>query len=147
MNISQLAHAAGVTVDALRYYEKQGLLAQPTRQANGYRQYDEAALKLVKFIRGAQSLGFSLAEIGAILPQLAQGQFGRSEIEQQLQAKMAQIDAHMRQLRTLKKELSATMAQLRCQRDQALATSETTASDSGSGAGAALVKSTFVRVR
>ncbi len=143
MNISQLARAAEVTPDTLRYYEKQGLLAAPTRQNNGYRRYAEEDLKLVKFIRGAQSLGFSLAEIRTILPQLAQGQFGRTEIEQQLQAKMAQIDEHMRHLRTLKKELSATMASLRCQRDQALATAHSTASDSGSGAGVAVLKQTF----
>ena len=147
MNISQLARAAEVTPDTLRYYEKQGLLAAPIRQSNGYRCYTDEDLKLVKFIRGAQSLGFSLAEIRMILPKLAQGQFGRTEIEQQLQAKMAQIDEHMRHLRTLKKELSATMASLRCQLNQPLATAHSTASDTGSGAGVAVLKQTFMRGR
>jgi DNA-binding transcriptional MerR regulator len=145
MNISQLARAADVTPDTLRYYEKQGLLATAARQSNGYRHYSESDLKLVRFIRGAQSLGFSLAEIRAILPQLAEGQFGRAEIEQQLHSKMAQIDAHISHLHTLKQELQATMASLRCQMDQPLAVNQSTATDSGSGAGVAVLKTTFVR--
>ena len=114
MNISQLAKAVGVSTDTVRYYEKQGLISAPQRQANGYRRYTDTHVDLVRFVRGAQALGFSLAEIRAILPQVVQGTLGRSEIEQQLKAKMAQIDAHMAQLKTLKKELAATFSALRC---------------------------------
>ena len=106
MNISQLAKAVGVSTDTVRYYEKQGIISAPERQANGYRSYSAAHVALVRFVRGAQALGFSLAEIQTILPQVAQGTFGRTEIEQQLKAKMSQIDAHMAQLKTLKKELT-----------------------------------------
>lgn len=109
MNISQLAKAVGVSTDTVRYYEKQGLISAPQRQANGYRRYTDTHVDLVRFVRGAQALGFSLAEIRAILPQVVQGTLGRSEIEQQLKAKMAQIDAHMAQLKTLKKELAASL--------------------------------------
>ncbi len=63
MNISALAKATGVTVDTLRYYEKQMLLDAPAREENGYRVYTEAHLERVRFVRGAQALGFSLAEI------------------------------------------------------------------------------------
>ncbi len=144
MNIGQLAKACHVTTDTLRHYEKQGLLSSPARQQNGYRSYTLEHVAQVRFIRGAQSLGFSLTEIRAILPQMAAGSFGRAEIEQQLRTKMTQIDAHIQQLTTLKAELAAAFASLTCTPDRAISTSEGTAPDAGSGAGAAVVKKTFV---
>lgn len=143
MNISQFAHAVGVSTDTVRYYEKQGLISAPQRQANRYRSYTGAHVAAVRFVRGAQALGFSLAEIQAILPQMAKGSFGRAEIEQQLRTKMAEIDAHMVQLRTLKKELKATFDALQCAPAQPVSTAQATAPDSGSGAGAAVVRRTF----
>ena len=65
--IGQLAKEAGVKSDTIRFYEKQNLLPKPTRTAAGYRVYDEAALKQLRFIKQAQSLGFSLQEIQRIL--------------------------------------------------------------------------------
>ncbi|MDO8699728.1 MAG: MerR family transcriptional regulator [Rhodoferax sp.] len=147
MNISQLAQAAKVTTDTVRYYEKQGLLSVPQRQDNGYRLYTEAHAEALRFVRGAQALGFSLTEIRAIQPQLAQGKLGRADIEQQLQTKMAQIDAHIHQLQTLKKELSSTFALLRCTPTQTIVAASATASDSGSGAGAAVVRKAFAKPR
>lgn len=145
MNISQLAKAVGVSTDTVRYYEKQGLISAPQRQANGYRRYTDTHVDLVRFVRGAQALGFSLAEIRAILPQVVQGTLGRNEIEQQLKAKMAQIDAHMAQLKTLKKELAATFSTLRCAPHQPVAAVQATAPDSGSGAGVAVARRAFAR--
>lgn len=147
MNISQLAKTVGVSTDTVRHYEKQGLITAPQRQSNGYRSYSEADVALVRFVRGAQALGFSLAEIQTILPQVAEGTFGRAEIEQQLQAKMAQIDAHMAHLKTLKKELTATFNALRCAPMQPVSTANATAPDSGSGAGVAVVRRTFSKRR
>lgn len=145
MNISQLAKASQISTDTLRYYEKQGLLKAAGRQANGYRRYGPEQLETLRFIRGAQALGFSLKEIAAILPQLAQGQFGRPEIEARLQAKMAEIDAQMSQLQQLKAELAATFASLRCPPASTLDTRDSTAPDSGSGAGVAVLKRSFSR--
>lgn len=65
--IGQLARDAGVKSDTVRFYEKQGLLNKPTRTPAGYRVYDEAAVKQLRFIKQAQSLGFSLQEIQRIL--------------------------------------------------------------------------------
>ena len=145
MNISQLAKAVEVSTDTVRYYEKQGLISAPERQSNGYRSYTEGHVALVRFVRGAQALGFSLAEIRTILPQVAQGTFGRAEIELQLKAKIAQIDTHMAQLKTLKKELTATFDALRCAPTQPVSTAHATAPDSGSGAGAAVARRAFAR--
>lgn len=147
MNISQLAKTANVSADTVRYYEKQGLMSPPERQDNGYRRYTEAHVGTLRFVRGAQALGFSLTEIRAILPQLVMGKLGRADIEQQLQAKMAQIDAHIQQLQTLKHELASTFAALTCSPTQTIVTASATATDSGSGAGAAVVRKTFSKPR
>ncbi len=145
MNISQLAKTINVSTDTVRYYEKQGLLEAPGRQENGYRSYSTAHVEALRFVRGAQSLGFSLAEIRLIAPQFIRGQFGRADIEQQLQTKMAQIDAHILQLQTLKQELKATFASLRCPKDEPLPLAQGIAADSGSGAGRARTRRAFAK--
>jgi DNA-binding transcriptional MerR regulator len=71
--IGQLARDAGVGVDTVRFYERAGLLPRPERTAAGYRMYDEAALKRLRFIKQAQALGFSLDEIKRILSLRGQG--------------------------------------------------------------------------
>lgn len=114
MNIGQLARQTGVTPDTLRFYEREGLLATPVRAGNGYRCYAEADVARVRFVRSAQALGFSLNEIRRIVPRLAAGLLDRAEIERHLSAKMAEIDAHMRHLRALKRELQATFGALSC---------------------------------
>ena len=65
--IGRLADLAAVKSDTIRFYERSGLLPKAERTASGYRVYDEAALKRVRFIKKAQSLGFTLDEIRRIL--------------------------------------------------------------------------------
>jgi Hg(II)-responsive transcriptional regulator len=73
MRSSQVADQAGVNVQTLRYYERRGLLAQPVRSDSGYRSYDTQAVRTVRFIKGAQQLGFSLEEIDSLLALAAGG--------------------------------------------------------------------------
>lgn len=63
MWISEAAEAAGVNVETVRYYERRGLLEQPRRPAAGYRHCSDEVVRLVRFIRQAQELGFTLDEI------------------------------------------------------------------------------------
>ena len=67
MRIGELASLVDVTTEAVRYYERVGLLAEPNRTPSGYRTYDESVLERLRFIRSAQTVGFSLGEIGEIL--------------------------------------------------------------------------------
>jgi DNA-binding transcriptional MerR regulator len=71
--VGQLAKLSGVKPDTIRFYERSGLLPKPTRTASAYRIYDQAALDQARFIRKAQSLGFSLDEIKRILRLRGQG--------------------------------------------------------------------------
>lgn len=67
MTISRLAATAGVGVETVRFYQRRGLIAEPSRPAGGYRRYSEADARRIRFIRRAQELGFTLREIGDLL--------------------------------------------------------------------------------
>lgn len=67
MTIGQLAAAAGVHVETIRYYQRRSLLGAPARPAGGIGRYDQAALARLRFIRRAQSLGFSLNDVQGLL--------------------------------------------------------------------------------
>jgi DNA-binding transcriptional MerR regulator len=67
VRIGQLAGKTGVAVRTIRFYEQAGLLPAPHRTAGGYRSYDDDAITRLRFIRSAQALGLSLAEIGDVL--------------------------------------------------------------------------------
>ncbi len=65
--IGRLATAAGVNVETVRYYQRIGLIDEPTKPAHGFRKYSNEALEHIKFIKRAQQLGFSLQEIADLL--------------------------------------------------------------------------------
>jgi Hg(II)-responsive transcriptional regulator len=67
LTIGQVAGAAAVNIQTVRYYERRGLLAAPRRTASGYRQYAEDAVSRLRFIKHAQELGFSLKEVQELL--------------------------------------------------------------------------------
>lgn len=93
MRIGEVAAHAGVKVDTLRYYERRGLLAEPDRsESSGYREYSPDAVAQVKFIKRAQDLGFSLAEIDGLL-RLRDGRAGnRVEVRNLAKSKLRTID-------------------------------------------------------
>ncbi|HWN40207.1 MAG TPA: MerR family transcriptional regulator [Gammaproteobacteria bacterium] len=67
MTIGRLAKQAGVNIDTIRYYERNGLIPEPVRRASGYREYEAADARRLRFILRAKELGFTLAEIGELL--------------------------------------------------------------------------------
>src|SRR2546427_283626 len=67
LTIGQVATAADVNIQTIRYYERRGLFAAPKRTAAGYRQYADDAVARLRFIKHAQELGFSLREIQELL--------------------------------------------------------------------------------
>ena len=67
MRTSDVAKRAGVNVQTLRYYERRGLLEEPPRSPSGYRSYPAGAIEVVRFVKRAQQLGFTLNEIEELL--------------------------------------------------------------------------------
>ena len=65
--IGQMAKQAGVNIETVRFYEREGLIPEPPRKASGYRQYSPDFVKRILFIKRAQTLGFSLKEIAELL--------------------------------------------------------------------------------
>lgn len=67
LTIGKLAEAAGVNIETIRYYQRRGLLDQPSKPLGGHRRYAPGQVKRVRFIKRAQALGFTLDEVGALL--------------------------------------------------------------------------------
>ena len=67
MRIGTAAAQAGVNIQTLRYYERRGLLPRPPRRTSGYREFPDDAVRIVRFIKRAQDLGFTLDEIEELL--------------------------------------------------------------------------------
>jgi len=110
MRIGNLAHAAGVSCDTLRFYEKQGLI-RSTRAENGYRTYAPETAQLVGYIRTAQKLGFSLAEIGGSLPAVWNAPDPDAAVAGLLAEKIKVIDERIAELQSLRKELQERVRQ------------------------------------
>lgn len=116
LKVSELAEKGGVSPDTVRYYEKEGLLAEPARTHSGYRQYDEAAVERLHFIRGARTLGLKLGDIQELLAIRDRGACPCGHTQKLLEQKVVEIDAEIRQLRTLKRDL-LSMERLECPTD------------------------------
>ena len=67
MRIGTAAEQAGVNVQTLRYYERRGLLPRPLRRLSGYREFPDDAVRIVRFIKRAQDLGFTLDEVEELI--------------------------------------------------------------------------------
>ncbi|MBW8780034.1 MAG: MerR family transcriptional regulator [Burkholderiales bacterium] len=110
MRIGQLATAAGLSRDALRFYEKRGLLVA-RRSSNGYREYPPEAVPWLRYIRTAQSLGFTLAEIEADLAIVSGEPDSAPALRDALRRKLAHIDQRVEGLVQLREELARRLDQ------------------------------------
>lgn len=105
MRIGQLSAATGVSRDTLRFYEDQGLI-RARRLENGYRDYPDEAQALVNYIKTAQKLGFTLAEVGDKLPDVWSAPEPGPAIAQLLAEKLQEIDQRIDGLRALREQLA-----------------------------------------
>jgi MerR family mercuric resistance operon transcriptional regulator len=105
LTIGRLAKQAGVNLETVRFYERKGLLPRPPRSTSGYRLFPEEAARRLKFIRRAQELGFSLAEIAELLSLRVSRRTTSAEIRARAEAKITDIEAKMRSLESMKKTL------------------------------------------
>ncbi len=107
LSIGEVARQASVGVETVRFYERQGLLAEPQRRASGYRQYDEEAVAVLRFIRRAKELGFTLKEIKGLLALRLDASATRAEVRRQAREKVADIEGKIADLQRMRDVLQA----------------------------------------
>jgi MerR family mercuric resistance operon transcriptional regulator len=111
--IGELARTAEIPTTTVRYYERIGLVVPDDRSLGNYRLYSPASLRRLKFIRAAQSIGFTLDDIRALLG----AQDGKvpscSEVQSLIKERLAEIEVHLASLRHVQKLLKSSLA--KCQ--------------------------------
>ena len=109
LKIGEVSQMSGIGIEALRFYERSGLLGKPVRSMSGYRLYDEGVLERLAFIKKAQTLGFSLDEIRRIIADAGSGASPCDEVRDIVRRRLAELDERMREMRRYRKELAETL--------------------------------------
>jgi MerR family copper efflux transcriptional regulator len=112
MQIGQVAQNTGLSIDTIRFYEKQGLVHAPQRSSGGYRVYDERDVERFRFVGRAQNLGFSLQEIRELLVIESTEGDGCSHVHDLVAAKINQVKEKIAELKRIESRL--TKAQKQC---------------------------------
>jgi len=111
LSTGRLARVTGVSRETIRYYERQGLLGAPPRSASGYREYPHEAIGALRFIKGAQALGFSLKEVAELQALIGESQTVCGDMRDRALLKLTDIDEKIKALQsmrgTLKKIIKA----------------------------------------
>ena len=110
MRIGRVAETVGVSVDAVRLYERMGLV-RSERTQNGYRDFAGEAVTILKLVRQAQGLGFSLREIGVVLAGL-NGDLSAGEVQTLLEERIAAVDRQLGDLGLLRGLLVARLTEV-----------------------------------
>lgn len=106
LTIGRIAQSAGVAIDTIRFYEREGLLPEPRRLPSGYREYDQSAVSRLRFIRRAKDLGFTLEEIRELLALSADRHGGVEGVRERAAARLLAIDERIAELQRVRHGLS-----------------------------------------
>ena len=114
LQIGRVSEKTGLTVDAIRFYEKQKLLRPASRSAGGFRLFTEGDLRDIQFIRRAQALGFSLQQIRELLLVQKDEVKACPHVRELLRSKMAAVRRKIEQLRRIEEQLETSLK--KCER-------------------------------
>jgi len=110
--IGELASQTGLTRDALRYYERLGLLPAPRRSTGGFRVYPPETIERVRFVKQAQMVGLTLQEVAALVRYQRQGGVKRCrQVRDLLRTKLTEVEAKLREFDAFRTTLSTYLAQ------------------------------------
>lgn len=107
MKIGEIAQRSGCDIETIRYYEREGLLAMPAREANGYRRYNEGHLAQLYFIRHCRSLDISLQDVRTLLNFKSNPELACDEVNQLIDNQIHRIHQQAESLRLLEQQLHA----------------------------------------
>ena len=110
LTISQVANAADVNIQTIRYYERRGLFPTPRRTPAGYRQYADEAVARLRFIKHAQELGFSLQEVQELLALRVRHGAACDVVERKTRQKIEVVQQRIRDLQRMKRTLERLAA-------------------------------------
>lgn len=110
MKIHELSKQSGIHLETIRYYEKMGLMPEPKRLTNGYRDYDEASLKQLKFIKTCRALDFSLAEI-KFFNEMKTQQSQHCEVDSMLAKHLVSVEEKIAELTEIKHFLQSLITE------------------------------------
>lgn len=105
LTIGQVAEETGVGVETVRFYQRKGLIEEPPRQGTQRRRYSPETVARIRFIRGAQNLGFSLKEIEDLMQLRIAPGTSKAEVKARAEAKAAEIEEKMRDLQRMRDTL------------------------------------------
>jgi len=105
LTIGRLARSAGVGVETVRFYEREGLLAEPRRRESGYREYTVDVVQRLRFIRQAKELGFTLREIQELLDLRVAEDSTCADVRERARAKIADIENRIAALERMRSAL------------------------------------------
>ena len=115
LTIGALARAADVGVETIRFYEREGLIAEPPRRRSGYRQYPPDTVRRVQFIRHAKDLGFTLKEIAELLAMRVAPGKTCADVRALARAKISDIDRRTDDLQRMRTALERVARRCRGQ--------------------------------
>ena len=110
MRTGEVAASAGVNAQTLRYYERRGLLHEPPRRDSGYRAYTSETVKVVRFIKRAQEVGFTLDEVEMLLHLAEGGPANCDAVKVLAQEKLGDLETRMESLRAMHDSLGQLIA-------------------------------------
>jgi DNA-binding transcriptional MerR regulator len=110
LTIGELAALADVSANAVRFYERQGLMQVPDKTGSGYRIYDDGALGRLRFIKQAQHCGFTLAEIQALLQLRDEASSCCNDVRSMVIEKKLELEARIKAMRAMSKALDQLIA-------------------------------------
>ena len=114
LRIGEVTGKAGVNIQTLRYYERRGLLAVPQRTASGYREYPAETVRLIRFVKRAQDLGFTLQGIEELIALRDAKGRKRSDVRALAEAKVRDIDKKLAQLQAMRSALNTMVESCAC---------------------------------
>ncbi len=115
IRIGEAASRAGVNIQTLRYYERRGLLPRAARDRGGFRVYTGDVVRLIRFIRRAQDLGFTLQEVGELIQLRSQPRRSVARVRAIATAKLASISEKTRRLQAMQRALESLTDACACQ--------------------------------
>lgn len=110
LKTGELAKRVGVNVETLRFYEREGLIPEPPRRVSGYREYPAESVRLIRFIKRAQELGFSLREVRELLALRVEPGTTCADVRHKAQEKVSDVREKIADLQAIERALNSLTA-------------------------------------